>query len=84
MHRYRYTQTHIQFLNWAFRDNILFSLTSVNSLMLMLLACLATFLLTSSRAVLGWEETDGGLLVMDGSGSSEDMPMLDKAAVMVA
>jgi len=52
--------------------------------MLMLLACLATFLLTSSRAVLGWEETDGGLLVMDGSGSSEDMPMLDKAAVMVA
>lgn len=50
----------------------------------MLLACLATFLLTSPRAMLDWEETGGGLLVMDGSESSEEMPMLDNAAVMVA
>ena len=52
----------------------------------MLLACFATFLFTSSKAeILGWVGTGGGLLVMEGSGSSEDrVPMLDKAAVMVA
>ena len=62
------------------------ALTSVNSLMLMLLACFATFLFTSSRAVmLGCAAAGGGLLVMEGSDSSEDkVPMFDKAAVMVA
>lgn len=63
---------------------LLCTLTSVNSLMLMLLACFATFLFTSSKAMLGWAEVGGGLLVMEGSGSSEDKPMLDNAAVMVA
>lgn len=61
-------------------------LTSVNSLMLMLFACLATFLLASSNEdTIGWDMAGGGLLVMEGSGSSVDRgPILDKAAVMVA
>lgn len=52
----------------------------------MLLACFATFLFSSSKAAtLGWAGAAGGLLVMEGSGSSEDrVPMLDKAAVIVA
>lgn len=62
------------------------NLTSVNSLMLMLFACLATILLASSREdTIGWDMAEGGLLVMEGSGSSVDRgPILDKAAVMVA
>lgn len=62
------------------------NLTSVNSLMLMLFACLTTILLASSREdTIGWDMAGGGLLVMEGSGSSVDRgPILDKAAVMVA
>lgn len=54
--------------------------------MLMLLACFATFLFSSSKAAtLGWAGAGGGLLVMEGRGSREDsVPMLDKAAVIVA
>lgn len=54
--------------------------------MLMLFACLATFLLASSKeARLCWDIEGGGLLVMVGSGSSVDRgPIFDKAAVMVA
>lgn len=55
--------------------------------MLMLLACLATFFFISSNAALMLllRFAPGGLLVMVGSGSSEDkVLMLDKAAVMVA
>lgn len=52
----------------------------------MLFACLATFLLASSKEdTLGWDTAGGGLLVMVGSGSSDDRgPIFDKAAVMVA
>lgn len=52
----------------------------------MLFACLATFLLASSKEdTLGWDTAGGGLLVMVGSGSSVDRgPIFDKAAVMVA
>lgn len=52
----------------------------------MLFACFTTFLFTSSKAeMFGCSWTGGGLLVMEDSGSSEDrVPMLDKAAVMVA
>lgn len=52
----------------------------------MLFACLATFLLASSKEdTLGWDMAGGGLLVMVGSGSSVDRgPIFDKAAVMVA
>lgn len=54
--------------------------------MLMLFACLATFLLASSKKdALGWDRAGGGLFVMVGSGSSVDRgPIFDKAAVMVA
>lgn len=52
----------------------------------MLFACLATFLLASSKeARHGWEMAEGGLLVMVGSGNSVDRgPIFDRAAVMVA
>lgn len=51
----------------------------------MLFACLTTFLLASSKEdALIWDVV-GGLLVMEGSGSSVDRgPIFDKAAVMVA
>lgn len=54
--------------------------------MLMLFACFATFLFTSSKAeMVGWERREGGLLVMEGSGSSVDRAsMFDRAAVKVA
>lgn len=54
--------------------------------MLMLFACLVTFLLASSKEdKLVWDKEGGGLLVMVGSGSSVDRgPIFDKAAVMVA
>lgn len=54
--------------------------------MLMLFACFATFLFTSSKAeMFGWPGAADILLIMEGSGSSEDrLPMFDKAAVMVA
>lgn len=54
--------------------------------MLMLFACLATILLASSREdTIVWDMAGGGLLVMEGSGSSVDRgPILDNAAVMVA
>lgn len=54
--------------------------------MLMLFACLVTFLLASSKEdTLAWDMARGGLLVIVGSGSSvERGPIFDKAAVMVA
>lgn len=54
--------------------------------MLMLFACLAIFLLASSKIdAFGWDTAGGGLFVMEGSGSRVDRgPILDKAAVMVA
>lgn len=57
--------------------------------MLMLFACLATFLFTSSMvAMLGWGGPGGGLLVMLGSGAICCMeaidPILARAAVIVA
>lgn len=54
--------------------------------MLILFALFDTFLFTSSRTqTSGWASTEGGLLVTESSGSSEDRePVLDKAAVMVA
>lgn len=53
---------------------------SVNSLMLLMLACFSTFFLTSSRAELSVAEPDEGLLVREGRRAL----MLDKAAVMEA
>lgn len=52
----------------------------------MLFACLAIFLLASSKEdAFGWDMAEGGLFVMEGSGSRvERGPILDKAAVMVA
>lgn len=54
--------------------------------MLMLFACFATFLFTSSKlAMLGWAGATGGFCIMEGSGTSDDkVPMLVKAAVTVA
>lgn len=62
-------------------------LTSVNSLMLRVFACFATFFFASSRAAAAhWPGPNiCGLLAMDCSDSRDDsVPMLDRAAVTVA